>query len=406
LNARPSVSAIIATHNRAELVSEALDSIFAQQGLGKQFDVEVVVVDDASTDNTPQVVARYPEVRFIRFAVNRGQAAARNAGINSSSGTYVAFLDDDDVWLPGKLSSQVAALEAHPEAGVAYSQFIITSATPKSKYAKGSAPRGLLFPERSAPSGSVFQRLLFVNLCGIPASPLVRREALTRVGGFDESALTAEDYDLWLRLAFHVPFLFVPGAVAVYRRTDDGNLISSVRRGRYEPVLRLVIERALALLPDTEETGPLKQQVRATCDLRLAVLLTGRAEGWEHLRAGVTIWPGLALNPGNRPSIAHIIAADAANSDSPNDAVKRRWGEISDLQRELGRRERVEMRRLLAAAYWQAGVIQGKGIDRPANAPNAARAIVRSIMLDPVVLRNWGALLGFVVRRSFGLRTP
>ncbi len=406
MNARPSVSAIIATHNRAELVSEALDSIFAQQGLGKQFDVEVVVVDDASTDNTPQVVARYPEVRLIRFAVNRGQAAARNAGINSSSGTYVAFLDDDDVWLPGKLSSQVAALEAHPEAGVAYSQFIITSATPKSEYAKGSAPRGLLFPERSAPSGSVFQRLLFVNLCGIPASPLVRREALTRVGGFDESALTAEDYDLWLRLAFHVPFLFVPGAVAVYRRTDDGNLISSVRRGRYEPVLRLVIERALALLPDTEETGPLKQHVRATCDLRLAVLLTGGTAAWEHLRAGVTIWPGLALNPGNRPSIAHIIAADAANSDSPIDAVKRRWGEISDLQRGLGRRERVEMRRLLAAAYWQAGVIQGKGIDRPANAPNAARAIVRSIMLDPVVLRNWGALLGFLVRRSFGLRTP
>lgn len=159
MSTRPSVTAIIPTHNRAELLRDALDSIFAQEGRGQQFDLDVVVVDDASTDHTPQVVSQYPEARSVRLPVNQGVSAARNAGIDRSSGTYLAFLDDDDVWLPRKLSSQVAALEAHPEAGVAYSQFIITSVPEQSKQALRSAHAGLLFPAPTAPSGSLFRRL-------------------------------------------------------------------------------------------------------------------------------------------------------------------------------------------------------------------------------------------------------
>lgn len=404
MNPLPSVTAVIATHNRAELLRDALDSIFAQEGRGQQFDLDVVVVDDASTDHTPQVVSQYPEARSVRLPVNRGQSAARNAGIERSSGTYVAFLDDDDVWLPRKLSTQVAALEAHPEAGVAYSQFIITSGAEPSKQAKPSGHSGLLFPAPNAPSGSLFRRLLFVNLCGIPASPLVRREALTRVGAFDESVPGVEDYDLWLRLAFHVPFIFVPGAVAVYRRDDEGAMLSSLRSGRYETVLRLAIERALALLPDTEDTSRLKQQARANCELRLAVLLTGRAGAWERLRTGLGMWPALALEPSNRASIAQVIAGRAADSDSPTDAARRMWREIRDLQRGLGRRDEAELRRLLAAAYWQVGILHGKGIGRPVNPGRAAHAIVRSIILDPAAFPNWGALLRFLGRRAFGRR--
>jgi GT2 family glycosyltransferase len=394
LNDRPSITAVVATRNRVALLREALDSIYAQEGAGKQFDVEVIVVDDASTDDTPGVVARYPNARCIRLPVNRGQSVARNIGFNSGSGKYVAFLDDDDVWLPEKLSRQVAALEADPAAGVAYSQFIIASGDQRS-----------IFPDKSAPSGNLFRRLLFVNLCGIPAGPLVRREAMRKVGGFNEDILTVEDYDLWLRLSFHFPFVFVPGAVAVYRRSDEGNMLSFLRDGKYENAFRQTVERALALLPDTEASATLKQQVRANCELRLADYLSEPNIAWDRLYAGLTMWPSLALNSVNRSAIAHIIADRAADSDSPIDAATRMWREIRDLQRTPARRDQAEMRRLLAAAYWQVGVTQGKGIGRPANPRDAASAILRSLVLDPFAVSHWRPLLEFLGRRSFGFRT-
>src|SRR4029077_6894584 len=105
-------------------------------------------------------------------------------------------------WLPQKLSLQAGALEAASGRGVAYSQLFIAS--PGQKH---------VFPQHGAPSGTLFNHMLFVNLCVVPAV-LVRREALTKVGGFCNDLL--EDYDMWLRFAHHVPFLFVPGIVAVY----------------------------------------------------------------------------------------------------------------------------------------------------------------------------------------------
>ncbi len=99
--ARPEVSVIIPTRNRAPLLARALDSVFSQEGLGEQFDLDVIVVDDGSTDSTATVVGEYAQVRGLRFSTSRGVAAARNTGIESSRGAFTCFLDDDDVWLPG-----------------------------------------------------------------------------------------------------------------------------------------------------------------------------------------------------------------------------------------------------------------------------------------------------------------
>src|SRR5579864_7714251 len=127
MTARPLVSTIIPTHNRAALLPRALDSVYAQEGIGELFDQEVIVVDDASTDRTFEVVQRYPYVRYVRLAAprresSRGASAAQNAGIRASRGTLLAFLHDDDMWLPHRLSVQVAMLASHPEAGAVYSQ--------------------------------------------------------------------------------------------------------------------------------------------------------------------------------------------------------------------------------------------------------------------------------------------
>lgn len=395
VSARPTVSAVIATRNRTDVLPEALDSIFAQEGLGRQFDLEVVVVDDASSDNVAEVVARYSGVRYIRLPVNQGQSAARNAGIRNSSGQYVAFLDDDDLWLPQKLALQVSALEAHPQAGLVYSQLVIV--------VEGQR---LLFPEGPAPSGSLFRRLLFVNLCGNPGVPLVRRDALEKVGGFSEDVSGVEDYDLWLRLSYSVPFIYVPGAVAVYRQAREGHMLTGLRSGKYDRTLTMVIERALARVPDTDETSTLKRQVRANRELRIAALLEDEAVAWVRLRAGIAMWPELALNPANRLSIATIIAAQAMSAASPLDTTKRLWSEINEVQRRPGRAERTAMRDLLAEAYWRAGVVYGKGIGRPADAAAAARAILRSILLRPVAPRRWRALLGFAVRTVGGVTGP
>src|SRR6266545_3439367 len=176
LKEKPLVSVIIPTHNRANLLREALDSVYAQEGVGKQFEMEIVVVDDASSDATPETVRQYPEVQYIRHDTNQGESAARNTGIKASQGKYVAFLDDDDLWLPHKLSVQVPVLETHPEAGVVYGQNVIRN-------------EGIdnLWPDtHRAPSGDVFCTFLVEDFITIN-TVVVRREVIRKAGYFDES---------------------------------------------------------------------------------------------------------------------------------------------------------------------------------------------------------------------------
>ena len=122
---RPLVSVIVPTYAaRAPLLKSALASIWAQEGLGEQFEVEPIVVDNASSGPTDEVVRSFPGTRYVRFETNRGAGAARNAGLREATGTYVAFLDDDDLWMPHRLSVQVPVLEQAQEMEVGYSQFI------------------------------------------------------------------------------------------------------------------------------------------------------------------------------------------------------------------------------------------------------------------------------------------
>ena len=97
---RPTVSVIVPTRNRAHLLGRALDSVFAQEGAGELFELEVIVVSDGSTDDTSAVISRYPVAGYLEYTAPRGPSAARNAGIAASAGAFVAFQDDDDLWLP------------------------------------------------------------------------------------------------------------------------------------------------------------------------------------------------------------------------------------------------------------------------------------------------------------------
>lgn len=386
---------IIPTHNRAGLLREALDSVLAQEGAGKQFEMEVIVVDDASTDATPEVAGHYPGLRYIRLPVNQGMAAAKNAGLDVSTGRYIAFLDDDDLWLPHKLSSQVATLEAHPEAGVAYAQVIITF--------KG---RESIYPRSTAPSGSIFSTLLFTNLCMLPAV-LARRDALNGVGGIDVDVGPTYDYDMWLRLAFAHPFIFVPEVLAVYRLSSEGGMFTSVVDGSYSRSLRLTVERALSLLPDTKASDKIKLAARANVELSLAGALVNAQQpelAWQRMLVGLRMLPSLGLEPHRRSDIAHITGRYAATFASPFAATNRLWKEIMEPYSRLGFRERIHVRQLLADVYWEVAIARGMGIGCPVSVGAAAGALARSIFQHPLDLPKWKALARFAVRpviRSF-----
>jgi glycosyltransferase involved in cell wall biosynthesis len=249
---RPLVTAIIPTHDRAHSLPRALDSVYAQDQRGECFDLEIIVVDDASTDATAEVVRRYPDLRYIRLPEWRGVSATCNEGLRASRGCYIAFLDDDDLWLSHKLRVQVPLLQRHPEVGVVYGQTLVR---------RGGEE--FLSPEATrAPSGWVFMAMLRSNFCGHHASCLIRREAFEKAGVFDESLASYEDYDLSLRLAFHVRFLFAPGAVDIYNLSPQGLWLSRAASGAAALDAARVIEKALRLLPDSPDHAAVKREAR------------------------------------------------------------------------------------------------------------------------------------------------
>jgi glycosyltransferase involved in cell wall biosynthesis len=232
----PEVSVIIPTYNRANLVSDAIASVMAQSFQ----DLEIIVADDGSTDDTAAVVARFGDrIRYLPLP-HRGQpAATRNAGLAIATGEYVAFLDSDDLFLPDKLARQVPVLKANPDIGLVYSNGYYFDTDPTK--AVGEALDGL-----AAPSGNVFGELLCGNFIMTPALALMRRSVVQSAGGFDESHefIAVEDYALWLRIALQSKMQFVAGNVAAIRRHNQNLSANRLRhRQRIDKVYRALKQR-------------------------------------------------------------------------------------------------------------------------------------------------------------------
>jgi len=200
----PTVSVIIPTHNRADMLKEAIESV-RQQTFA---DWELIVVDDGSTDQTRDVVdaCRTADGR-IRYAWQppQGVCAARNRGFGVATGEFIGFLDDDDLWLPNKLAVQVEYLRTHPAVGFVSCPMRV------------QGPHGRIEGMRPThPFVNSFEALLIHNRIQ-STTPLVRRCWFERVGGFDPARARAADYDLWLRLARVVAFASTTEPLAVYR---------------------------------------------------------------------------------------------------------------------------------------------------------------------------------------------
>ncbi len=211
--ARPSFSVVIPAYNASATVGSAISSVLAQT-CGE---LEVVVVDDGSSDDTAEVAAAMDDDRVqVISQRNRGLSAARNAGIAVSRGTHVAFLDSDDLWLPRYLELMQAALGSSPQAGFAYTDaYAFDPITGRVR--KRTAMQRMRPPVPPPQDPHIFLlELLERNFVYVSAA--VPRKVLDEVGGFDERLRAAEDYELWLRIvSAGYGVAWVPGQHALYR---------------------------------------------------------------------------------------------------------------------------------------------------------------------------------------------
>jgi glycosyltransferase involved in cell wall biosynthesis len=200
----PEVSVVVPTHNRSGLLALTLRSVLWQHDV----DLEVIVVDDGSTDDTAQVVAALgdPRTRRIHHPTPQGVSAARNHGTTEAAGDWVAFVDDDDLWAPDKLTRQ---LQAARHAGRAWAYAGAVSVDGALQIVGGAAPPP---PERLA------KLLLRYNAVpGGGSNVVVRRDLLRRVGPFDTRLYNTEDWEMWIRLAKEGPPAGVRSPLLAYR---------------------------------------------------------------------------------------------------------------------------------------------------------------------------------------------
>ncbi len=200
----PAVSVIIPTYNRGKLLCKAIKSVLQQTFS----DFELIVVDDASTDQTRATIEQFQDsrIRYFRHERNAGVCKTRNTGLAAAQGDYVAFLDSDDEWAPDKLEKQVARFQqSSQEVGVIYSWLTIVDEQQQPQKNRQPTLRG-----------KVQEDLLYSNFIGTPSTVMVKREYLENTEGFDVRMRCCEDWDLWLQLARQCEFDFIAEPLVKY----------------------------------------------------------------------------------------------------------------------------------------------------------------------------------------------
>ena len=237
------ISVVIPTYNRAYCIENAIQSVLSQT----YSNIEVIVIDDASDDATTQVVEKITDsrVRYYLREENHGAAVARNLGVYYARGSYIAFHDSDDLWLPDKLEKQMQLYEKNLGYGLVYGRYTM----------KLDSRNEIMVPDRGEPddlSGNIFASLLVKNTIGAPTI-LMRKEVFEKVGGFDEDMRCLEDWDFVLKVSKSYEIGFLP-EVVMQASTTQGGLSSDVS-GYFQNRLYLLRK----YLVNYKDTGKLEQ---------------------------------------------------------------------------------------------------------------------------------------------------
>ncbi|HSV27878.1 MAG TPA: glycosyltransferase [Sedimentisphaerales bacterium] len=221
------VSVVIPAYNIGEYVGRAIESVLSQTHKAD----EIIVVDDGSTDGTADVIKKYvPRVKYVHQE-NRGLAGARNTGIRESTCRWVAFLDGDDEWLPDFLDKQLSLLARNPDLVWSSSNYY------SALHAEGrQAP--IIQPNRAADAmdGREHFEDFFtgyaLGIVGLPDTMVIRRDVIIEAGMYDERLRFAEDWDMWMRLAFRWPGIgYVKEPIAIYNLDRPGSLMLATPGG-------------------------------------------------------------------------------------------------------------------------------------------------------------------------------
>ncbi len=233
LNIKQSVSVIIPTFNRAHVLARALDSVLAQD-YGA---IDIWVVDDGSTDGTQDLLQSYQGKIQVLTQSNKGVSAARNLGIQKSSGQFIALLDSDDAWEPDKISCQIQFFTAHPQAKICQTEetWIRNGrrVNPKVKHKK--------------PSGYIFEPSLLLCLVS-PSAVMMKRSLFEDRGYFNEDFPVCEDYDLWLRISRDIPIYLIDKSGTIKHGGHDDQLSAHHSQDKYRiaSVLNLIEQKILS----------------------------------------------------------------------------------------------------------------------------------------------------------------
>lgn len=282
----PKVSVVIPTYNREDLLPETIESVLAQT----YKDFEIIVIDDGSTDNTREVISKFP-IRYF-YQENQGVSAALNNGAVLAQGEYVAFLGSDDIWLKDILEREVEVLDKNPDVGFVYSQMYLMDGDGTAFRVKESTfmnSSGIVDREEQ------LKELLFYCRM-IPSATTMRRNCFNEVGGFHTDLSFSEDYHLFVRLVkrFQVAFIAEP---LVKHRLHRNQLHRNVPPKIAEKALLLILQEIYGEPGLALKFQPLKK--RAYCHAYQKI--AGYAYGQDmemtrrYLKKALSIYPEISL---------------------------------------------------------------------------------------------------------------
>ena len=368
MSPRPLVSVVIPTcADRAPKLQTALASAWAQEGLGEQFDQEVIVVDDASWGPTEEVVRRFPGTRYVRVQGPSGPSVARNAGIAEATGDYLAFLDDDDMWLPQKFSRQVAVLERSSETEVAYSQRFLCE--------RDGSTDGV-YPGSNAPSGWLFETAVRAGAIAHISTLLIPREAIEKVGRFAENLRRGQESEFSTRLTLHFPFRYVPGIVTVMNPSTYKLSMTFEENHRFLLTKR---DNLLACIDGHPNEAELRKLVVGATSLHF-VERANRYGEREQARREFVHWIAesrpLEGDAWARARMREMVLLLARGADSPAERASF-CRDVKHAAAPSRLKDRLEMRRLVADVWTDAALRpeSGRGRDHKTAASAALRAI-------------------------------
>jgi glycosyltransferase involved in cell wall biosynthesis len=227
---RYKVSVIIATYNYAAYLPDCLESLRVQS----MQDFEIIVIDDASTDNTSEIIGRYKKVfgdrlNYLKLEKRVGRGGVRNYGLRLAKGAYIAFLDADDVYCPEKIEVQSKYLDDHPDMGGVSCQYYYVNSSLKE-------------PSLNTGAGSLFEILFgceYSNFQEEPGAVMVQRKVIDQVGHFDERISRGQDTDMMVRIArvSKIGFIYAPLFLYRYHDTNHPSLLSLRERAKSNAVL-------------------------------------------------------------------------------------------------------------------------------------------------------------------------